>query len=74
MSLFLFVRLVRGALSTGGGAAYCGAAAAVALLGALHSSVDFSLQIPGYAVVFTMIIACGLAQSVPRQQRPGAGQ
>lgn len=69
LCLYLFVRLVRGALSTSGGAAYAAAGAAVAFLGVAHSSVDFSLQIPGYAVVFTMIVACGLAQSIPRQPR-----
>jgi hypothetical protein len=73
VSLFLMILLVRGALAGGGGAAYCAAAAAVALLGAGHSAVDFSLQIPGYAVVFTMIVACGLAQSMARPRRTAAG-
>ncbi len=72
VSLFLMILLVRGALAGGGGAAYCAAGAAVALLGAGHSAVDFSLQIPGYAVVFTMIVACGLAQSAVRSRRPAA--
>lgn len=43
---------------------------AVALLGGLHSLVDFSLQIPGYAVTFAAVIAVGLAQSRP--ERAGA--
>ena len=38
-------------------------AAAVASIGLLHSSVDFSLQIPGYAIVAMGIIGMGLAQS-----------
>lgn len=42
---------------------------AVALLGGLHSLVDFSLQIPGYAATFAAVIAIGLAQSLP--ERPG---
>lgn len=74
LCLFLFGRLVRGALSSSGGAAYCAAAASVALLGGLHTSIDFSVQIPGYAVVFTMIVACGLAQSVPRQRTQERGE
>lgn len=38
-------------------------AAAVALIGLAHSSVDFSLQIPGYAIVAMGVIGMGLAQS-----------
>lgn len=37
----------------------------VGLLGVGHSSVDFSLQIPGYAVVFAAVVGCGLAQTFP---------
>jgi O-antigen ligase len=33
----------------------------VALLGLLHSCVDFSLQIPGYAVTYAALVATGLA-------------
>ncbi len=40
---------------------------AVALLGGSHSLVDFSLQIPGYAVTFAAVIAVGLAQSLPER-------
>ncbi len=40
------------------------AGAGVAMLGMLHSSVDFSLQIAGYAVVFGAVVGCGLVQSV----------
>lgn len=40
------------------------ASAGVAALGIAHSSVDFSLQIAGYGVVFAAIVGCGLAQSV----------
>lgn len=38
-------------------AAFC-----VGLLGLLHSSIDFSLQIPGYAVTFAALMAAGLAR------------
>jgi len=38
-------------------------ALAVAGLAALHSLIDFSLQIPGYAIVAMALIGAGLAQS-----------
>ena len=40
------------------------AAFGVGLLGSLHSLVDFSPQIPGFAVVWVTVLGCGLAQSV----------
>ena len=36
---------------------------AVAILGLAHSSIDFSLQIPGYAIVVFALVGAGLAQS-----------
>ena len=36
--------------------------ASVAMLGLLHSSVDFSLQIPGYGIFFAAVTGCALAQ------------
>ena len=33
----------------------------------LHSTVDFSLQIPGYLIVFGSLIGCWLARSVADQ-------
>jgi O-antigen ligase len=38
-------------------------ALAVGILGLAHSSVDFSLQIPGYAIVVFALVGAGLAQS-----------
>jgi O-antigen ligase len=38
-------------------------ALAVAFLGLAHSSIDFSLQIPGYAIVVFALVGAGLAQS-----------
>jgi hypothetical protein len=29
----------------------------------LHSLIDFSLQIPGYLIVFGILIGCGLAKA-----------
>jgi hypothetical protein len=39
------------------------AALAVAVLALLHSMIDFSLQIPGYALVVFAIVGAGLSQS-----------
>ena len=39
------------------------AALSVALIGLLHSMVDFSLQIPGYAIVAFAVVGAGLGQS-----------
>jgi hypothetical protein len=39
------------------------AALSVAVLAVLHSLVDFSLQIPGYAIPALALIGAGLAQS-----------
>jgi O-antigen ligase len=35
----------------------------IAVLSYLHSMIDFSLQIPGYLIVFATLIGCGLAQA-----------
>ncbi len=43
--------------------------AGVAVLGVMHSLVDFSLQIPGYGVVFAAVVGCGLAQSTSSSAR-----
>jgi O-antigen ligase len=60
---YALIRLVRGALSRRRGVKFPVAAAGVLLLGTLHSVVDFSLQIPGYAIVFAAVVGCGLAQA-----------
>lgn len=41
------------------------AAFAVSIIANLHSWVDFSLQIPGYAIVVFALVGTGLAQSFP---------
>jgi O-antigen ligase len=43
--------------------------ASVATLGFLHTSLDFSLQIPGFGVFFAAITGCGLAQSRPSSEQ-----
>jgi O-antigen ligase len=39
------------------------AVAGIAILSYLHSMIDFSLQIPGYFVVFGILLGCGLARA-----------
>ena len=43
------------------------AALGVAMIAVLHSFIDFSLQIPGYAIVALSLIGAGLAQCFPRR-------
>lgn len=42
------------------------------LLGSLHSLVDFSPQIPGFAVFWMALLGCGLAQSVRKPDAKAA--
>jgi hypothetical protein len=35
----------------------------IAVLSYLHSMIDFSLQIPGYLIVFAILLGCGLARA-----------
>jgi len=44
------------------------AALAVALIALLHSSIDFSLQVTGYAIVAFALVGIGLAQSFPDEE------
>ncbi len=61
--IYLLVWLVRGCYARQRGIRFPAAGLGVFLLGSLHSLVDFSLQIPGYAIVFAAVTGCGLAQS-----------
>lgn len=47
------------------------AALCVAVLALLHSSVDFSLQIPGYTIVVMALIGTGLARSLAPRANSG---
>ncbi len=49
------------------------AALAVLLLGGLHALVDFSLQIPGYAVLYAAVIGAGIAQALSMRARLAGG-
>lgn len=44
----------------------------IAVLSYLHSVIDFSLQIPGYFVVFGILLGCGLARASVAQTAVGA--
>ncbi len=55
--------LVRGALTRRRDLILPVGALTVAVLSLMHSSIDFSLQIPGYAIIVFSLVGAGLAQS-----------
>jgi hypothetical protein len=57
-----------------GGILVPAAALAVAVIAVLHSLIDFSLQIPGYAIVALSLIGAGVAQSFPEDSRQRTAQ
>ncbi|MFC0242377.1 O-antigen ligase family protein [Rhodopseudomonas telluris] len=61
--LVMLIVYARGVLYRSRDAVLPLAAAAIASLALLHSSVDFSLQIPGYSIPFFALFGVGLAQS-----------
>jgi O-antigen ligase len=61
--IVVFTVLIRGALTRRRDLVVPVAGLAVATLAVLHSLIDFSLQIPGYAIVALALIGTGLAQS-----------
>jgi low temperature requirement protein LtrA len=44
----------------------------IAVLSYLHSIIDFSLQIPGYLILFSILLGCGLARASSTKTRVGA--
>jgi O-antigen ligase len=48
------------------------AIAGIAVLSYLHSMIDFSLQIPGYLVLFGILLGCGLARASAAPAAVGA--
>jgi O-antigen ligase len=46
------------------------AIAGIAILTYLHSLIDFSLQIPGYLIVFGILLGCGLSRATSDQVKP----
>lgn len=63
--LVIFAVLIRGAIVRRRARIVPVAALSVALLAVLHSLIDFTLQIPGYAIVALSLVGAGLAQSFP---------
>lgn len=59
----IFAVLIRGTLVRRRGLLAPVAALAVSTLATLHSLIDFTLQIPGYAIVALSLVGAGLAQS-----------
>jgi hypothetical protein len=45
----------------------------IALLSYLHSTIDFSLQIPGYLILFGILLGCGLARALSTLKDLGTG-
>jgi O-antigen ligase len=44
----------------------------ITVLSYLHSMIDFSLQIPGYLVLFGVLLGCGLARASAAPTEAGA--
>ncbi|MGB7603724.1 MAG: hypothetical protein WBM24_25725, partial [Candidatus Sulfotelmatobacter sp.] len=61
--IVIFAVLFRGTLGRRRGLLAPVAALAISTLATLHSLVDFTLQIPGYAIVALSLVGVGLAQS-----------
>ena len=66
----LFVTMFRG---KAGRNAISLEALAFVLLGVVHSTVDFSLQIPGYSIFFAGWMGVGLASAIPDRTPAAAG-
>jgi O-antigen ligase len=68
--LVIFAVLASGTVRRRRGLALPVAALAVALLAALHSLIDFTLQIPGYSIAVLPLVGAGLAQSIGGESSP----
>jgi O-antigen ligase len=69
-AVLLFGRMVMGSLTRRRDNYVPATGASVFLLGALHSCIDFSVQVTGFAMLFAAIVGCGLAQSISTLERP----
>jgi O-antigen ligase len=69
-SVFILARAARHSdgWSRGSFAALTG----IAVLSYLHAMIDFSLQIPGYAIVFGILLGCGLARATADHRTNGS--
>jgi O-antigen ligase len=70
-ALFFLARTLRGSRRN---SAIPLAALTVSVIALLHSSVDFSLQITGYAIVALALVGIGLAQSFPDESAEAASR
>ena len=69
---FILWRIFQGTRTRRNAVAIPAFALAVGSIGALHSFVDFSLQMPATAALFSFILGLGYAQSFSRRKRsPG---
>jgi O-antigen ligase len=71
-SVFILVRAA--AKSESGDRAILAAGAGIAILTYLHSAIDFSLQIPGYLIVFAILLGCGLARALTSRRQKTASR
>jgi hypothetical protein len=46
----------------------------VVIVGAVHSLADFSLEIPGVAMLFTAMLALGVSGIARRSNEPAGGR
>ena len=64
--------LARAAIKSEGRSRRSAAAiAGIILLSYLHSTIDFSLQIPGYLILFGILLGCGLARALSASEKAG---
>ena len=71
----IFAVLLRGTRIRRRDVIFPAAGLAVATLAVLHSMIDFSLQIPGFAIVALSLIGIALAQSFPGEgPKPADGR
>jgi O-antigen ligase len=67
-SLFI---LIRAALRSGERSrSLFSAISGIAILSYLHSTIDFSLQIPGYLIPFAILLGCALARATSEPEKP----
>jgi len=67
-SLFI---LIRAALRSGERSrSLFSAVSGIAILSYLHSTIDFSLQIPGYLIPFAILLGCALARATSEPEKP----
>jgi O-antigen ligase len=69
-SLFILARAA--VRSEGRSARSLAAISGIAVLSYLHSMIDFSLQIPGYLILFGILLGCGLARASSIETTVGA--